>query len=155
MSSWYQANRRKNWGLVWRNRKKISQIIKDYFHLPFFLLIILWSGWVGMMWGTMYEYILVLWAGKQFFVFRDRKYCNFTIPGSSLDTMEMRTLLTGQEVRFFLIILGVCGKNYQLQLLNREKKIVFAVQKILRKYWRQFRNSLYNCIKCRTCHQHD
>jgi hypothetical protein len=31
----------KNWGLVWRNRKKISQIIKDYFHLPFFLLIIL------------------------------------------------------------------------------------------------------------------
>ena len=33
----------KNWGLVWRNRKKISQIIKDYFHLPFFLLIILWS----------------------------------------------------------------------------------------------------------------
>jgi hypothetical protein len=32
---------RKNWGLVWRNRKKISQIIKDYFHLPFFLLIIL------------------------------------------------------------------------------------------------------------------
>jgi hypothetical protein len=32
----------KNWGLVWRNKKKISQIIKDYFHLPFFLLIILW-----------------------------------------------------------------------------------------------------------------
>jgi hypothetical protein len=32
----------KNWGLVWRNRKKISQIIKDYFHLQFFLLIILW-----------------------------------------------------------------------------------------------------------------
>jgi hypothetical protein len=28
-------------GLVWRNRKKISQIIKDYFYLPFFLLIIL------------------------------------------------------------------------------------------------------------------
>jgi hypothetical protein len=28
-------------GLVWRNRKKISQIIKDYFRLPFFLLIIL------------------------------------------------------------------------------------------------------------------
>jgi len=27
----------KNWGLVWRNRKKISQIVKDYF-----LLIILW-----------------------------------------------------------------------------------------------------------------
>jgi hypothetical protein len=29
--------------LVWRNRKKISQIIKDYFYLPFFLLIILWT----------------------------------------------------------------------------------------------------------------
>jgi hypothetical protein len=31
----------KQLGLVWRNRKKISQIIKDYFYLPFFLLIIL------------------------------------------------------------------------------------------------------------------
>jgi hypothetical protein len=29
--------------LVWRNRKKISQIIKDYFYLPFFLFIILWA----------------------------------------------------------------------------------------------------------------
>ncbi len=29
-------------GLVWRNRKKISQIINDYLYLPFFLLIILW-----------------------------------------------------------------------------------------------------------------
>jgi hypothetical protein len=28
-------------GLVWRNRKKISQIINDYLCLPFFLLIIL------------------------------------------------------------------------------------------------------------------
>jgi hypothetical protein len=26
--------------LIWRNRKKISQIINDYFYLPFFLLII-------------------------------------------------------------------------------------------------------------------
>jgi hypothetical protein len=39
--SWDQANRRQKQGLVWRNRKKISQIIKDYFYLPFFLLIIL------------------------------------------------------------------------------------------------------------------
>jgi hypothetical protein len=31
----------KKLGLVWRIRKKISQIIKDYFYLPFFLLIIL------------------------------------------------------------------------------------------------------------------
>jgi hypothetical protein len=35
------ANRQQKLGLVWRNRKKISQIIKDYFYLPIFLLIIL------------------------------------------------------------------------------------------------------------------
>ncbi len=40
-SSWDQANRRQKLGLVWRIRKKISQITKDYFYLPFFLLIIL------------------------------------------------------------------------------------------------------------------
>jgi hypothetical protein len=34
-SSWDQANLRKKLGLVWRKRKKISQIIKDYFYLPF------------------------------------------------------------------------------------------------------------------------
>jgi hypothetical protein len=37
-----KANRQQKLGLVWRNRKKISQSIKDYFYLPFFLLIILW-----------------------------------------------------------------------------------------------------------------
>jgi hypothetical protein len=41
-SSWDKANRRQKHGLVWRNRKKISQInneiIKDYFYLPFFPL---------------------------------------------------------------------------------------------------------------------
>ncbi len=37
-----QANRPQKLGLVWRNIKKISQIIKDYFCLLFFLLIILW-----------------------------------------------------------------------------------------------------------------
>jgi hypothetical protein len=42
-SSWDQANRRQKLGLVWRIRKKISQIIKDYFYLLFFLLIILWD----------------------------------------------------------------------------------------------------------------
>ncbi len=36
------ANRRQKLGLVWRNRKKISQIINDCLCLPFFLLIILW-----------------------------------------------------------------------------------------------------------------
>ncbi len=42
-SSWDQAKRPQKLGLVWRNRKKISQIITDYFYLPFFLLIIfLW-----------------------------------------------------------------------------------------------------------------
>jgi hypothetical protein len=40
-SSWDQANIWQKLGLVWRNRKKISQIIKDYFYLPFFLFIIL------------------------------------------------------------------------------------------------------------------
>jgi hypothetical protein len=35
------ANKRQKLGLVWRNRKKISQIINDYLCLPFFLLIIL------------------------------------------------------------------------------------------------------------------
>jgi hypothetical protein len=35
-SSWDQANRRQKLGLVWRIRKKISQIIKDYFYLPLF-----------------------------------------------------------------------------------------------------------------------
>jgi hypothetical protein len=39
-SSWDQANKRQKLGLVWRNRKKISQIFKDYFYLSFFLLII-------------------------------------------------------------------------------------------------------------------
>jgi hypothetical protein len=41
-SSWDQANIQQKLGLVCRKRKKISQIIKDYFYLPFFLLIILW-----------------------------------------------------------------------------------------------------------------
>jgi hypothetical protein len=41
-SSWDQAKRRQKLGLVWRIRKKISKIIKEYFCLPFFLLIILW-----------------------------------------------------------------------------------------------------------------
>ncbi len=40
--SWDKAKRRQKLGLVWRIRKKISQIVKDYFYLPFFLLIILW-----------------------------------------------------------------------------------------------------------------
>jgi hypothetical protein len=40
-SSWDQANIPQKLGLVWRNRKKISKIIKDYFYLPFFLLTIL------------------------------------------------------------------------------------------------------------------
>jgi hypothetical protein len=42
-SSWDQANRQQKLGLIWRNRKKIGQIIKDYFYLLFFLLIILCS----------------------------------------------------------------------------------------------------------------
>jgi hypothetical protein len=40
-SSWDEANIWQKLSWVWRNRKKISQIIKDYFYLLFFLLIIL------------------------------------------------------------------------------------------------------------------
>ncbi len=40
-ASWDQANKGEKLGLVWRDRKKISQIINDYFYLPFLLLIIL------------------------------------------------------------------------------------------------------------------
>jgi hypothetical protein len=40
MSSWDQSNRGGKLGLVWRKRKKISQMINDYLYLPFFLLII-------------------------------------------------------------------------------------------------------------------
>jgi hypothetical protein len=40
-SSWDQANIGLKLGLVWRNRRKINQTIKDYFYLAFFLLIIL------------------------------------------------------------------------------------------------------------------
>jgi hypothetical protein len=36
------ANSRQKLGLVWKNRKKISQIINDYLYMPFFLLVILW-----------------------------------------------------------------------------------------------------------------
>jgi hypothetical protein len=39
--SWDEANRRQKHGLVWRNRKKISQIIDYFFYLPFFLLMTL------------------------------------------------------------------------------------------------------------------
>jgi hypothetical protein len=42
MSSLDQENRGEKLGVVWRKRKKISQIISDYLYLPFFLLIILW-----------------------------------------------------------------------------------------------------------------
>jgi hypothetical protein len=42
-SSWEQANIGQKLDLVWRNRKKISQIIKNYFYLPFLLLLILWA----------------------------------------------------------------------------------------------------------------
>jgi hypothetical protein len=38
-SCWDQTNIRQKLGLVWRIRKKINQTIKDYFYLPFFLLI--------------------------------------------------------------------------------------------------------------------
>jgi hypothetical protein len=48
-SSWGQANLWQKLGLVCRNRKKTSQIIKDYF--PFFLLIILCPKPIISTWG--------------------------------------------------------------------------------------------------------
>jgi hypothetical protein len=39
-----QANRRQKLDLVWRIRKKISQIIKEYSYLPFFLLTLSLTG---------------------------------------------------------------------------------------------------------------
>jgi hypothetical protein len=42
MPSCDEASRGEKLGMLWRNRKKISQIIKDHLYLPFFLLIILW-----------------------------------------------------------------------------------------------------------------
>jgi hypothetical protein len=39
--NWDHTNIWQKLGVVWRNRKKINQIIKDYFYLTFFLLIIL------------------------------------------------------------------------------------------------------------------
>jgi hypothetical protein len=38
-SSWDHTNRWQKLGLVWRNRKKISQIINDYLYLPFFFFL--------------------------------------------------------------------------------------------------------------------
>ncbi len=35
--------KRQKLGFVWKNRKKIGQIINVYLYLPFFLLIILWE----------------------------------------------------------------------------------------------------------------
>jgi hypothetical protein len=43
-STWDQANRWQKLGLVWRNRKKISQIINDYLYIPFCLLITYFLG---------------------------------------------------------------------------------------------------------------
>jgi hypothetical protein len=42
MSSRDQENRGEKLGVVWRKRKKTSQIINDYLYLLLFLLIILW-----------------------------------------------------------------------------------------------------------------
>jgi hypothetical protein len=40
-SRYFKTGNGEKLGLVWRNRKKISQIINVYFHLPFFFLFIL------------------------------------------------------------------------------------------------------------------
>jgi hypothetical protein len=51
--------------LVWRIRNKISQIIKDYFYLQFFLLIILWPQFIQSMEGIQIGKILeILSSGR-------------------------------------------------------------------------------------------
>ncbi len=69
--SWDQANRRQKLGLVWRIRKKISQIFKDYFYLPFFLLIILWYP---RTFHRLTFYRRTFWGRT----FRDRTFCSST-----------------------------------------------------------------------------
>ncbi len=61
MSSWDQADRGEKLDLVWRNRKKISQIIDDYLFLLFFLLIILW------LWLNWVEHEMYMDQTEQFF----------------------------------------------------------------------------------------
>jgi hypothetical protein len=56
------ANRRQKLGLVWRNRKKISQIINDYLCLSFFLLIILCPWYIVKMYWKMIK--LLLYSGE-------------------------------------------------------------------------------------------
>ncbi len=73
-SSWDQAIIRQKLGLVWRNRQKIRQIIKDYFYLPFFLLIILWCWTINpsrpyvhqsLLWDTAFigGLVCTVWRG--------------------------------------------------------------------------------------------
>jgi hypothetical protein len=58
-SSWDETNIRQKLGLVWRNRKKISQIIKDNFYLPFFLNYFMIGG-RGLPSG--YTFVTHLWS---------------------------------------------------------------------------------------------
>jgi hypothetical protein len=41
-SNWDQANIRQKLGWFGEIERKLAKLIKDYFYLPFFLLIILW-----------------------------------------------------------------------------------------------------------------
>ncbi len=64
-ASWDQANGQQKLGLVWRNEKKISQIINDYICLPFFLFLILCLlGTAGFL-PTQLTYLPVLLADPQ------------------------------------------------------------------------------------------
>jgi hypothetical protein len=66
-----------NISLVWRNRKKNSQISKVYFYLPFFLLIILcFYGWDYFLRGP-----IVLMEEEEFRVFvKHKKFENIAEP---------------------------------------------------------------------------
>ncbi len=77
------SRREQKLGLVWRNRKKISQIIKDYFCLPFFLLIILWLAVIKGI-EVITKFKKLVRADKAVFLFRMAYYTtiNKGLPGS-------------------------------------------------------------------------
>jgi hypothetical protein len=56
---------RQKLGLVWRIRKKISQLINAYLHLPFFLLIILWFNVSMMLQETFFASHLLLFSDNR------------------------------------------------------------------------------------------
>ncbi len=68
------GQQRRKLGLVWRNRKKISQIINDFFCLPFFLFIILWLGGTKRSYKSILRFPEVNKENKEIFIIdREKK----------------------------------------------------------------------------------